>query len=164
MTTDLSTITRSDVEDFLFQEAALLDAWKLEEWAALFTEDGEYLMPGLTEPNAPPLNSLYLIYDDRHRLKERARRLLSRAAHAEFPHSQTVHLISNVRITDRGAEELMVSCSFIVTRAKGPINDTYPGHSTYRLMVTAEGLRIRSKRAVLALSVLRPHGKVSIIV
>ncbi len=159
----LSEVTRIEVEDFLYEEAALLDAWKLEEWAALFTEDGEYLMPGLAEPHAPPLNSLYLIYDDRHRLKERARRLLNKAAHAEFPHSQTVHLISNVRITDRTDSELMVSSSFIVTRNKGPISDTYPGHSTYRLVLTAEGLRIRSKRAVLALSVLRPHGKVSII-
>lgn len=164
MSTDLSEVTRADVEDFLFEEAALLDTWKLEEWTALFTEDGEYLMPGLSEPHAPPLNSLYLIYDDRHRLKERARRLLNKAAHAEFPHSHTVHLVSNVRITDRTPVELMVTSSFIVTRAKGAITDTYPGHSTYRLVATERGLRIRSKRVVLALGVLRPQGKVSIIV
>ncbi len=25
-------ITRSDVEDFLYEEAALLDEWRLDEW------------------------------------------------------------------------------------------------------------------------------------
>ena len=39
-------LSRSDAEDFLIQEAALLDSWKLMEWADLFTEDGEYLVPG----------------------------------------------------------------------------------------------------------------------
>jgi len=38
-------LSRSDAEDFLIQEAALLDSWKLMEWADLFTEDGEYWCP-----------------------------------------------------------------------------------------------------------------------
>jgi len=156
-------ISRSEVEDFLFHEAALLDAWKLEAWSALFTADGEYLIPPLDDPDADPLSSLFLVYDDRHRLNERARRLLNKAAHAEFPHSRTVHLISNVRIVKRNGDELLVCSSFIVTRAKGQLNDTYPGRSTYRLAITPDGLRIRSKRAALELSQLRPQGKVSII-
>jgi len=163
MNATAAEITRSEVEDFLFLEAALLDEWKLEAWAALFTVDGEYLIPPLDDPDADPLNSLFLVYDDRHRLNERARRLLNKAAHAEFPHSRTVHLVSNVRIVERSADELQVRSSFIVTRAKGPLNDTYPGRSTYRLLVTSDGLRIRSKRAALELSQLRPQGKVSII-
>ena len=90
------SLTRSDAEDFLIREAALLDAWKLEEWAELFTEDGEYLVPATDDPDGKPGASLFLIYDDRHRLGERAKRLLKKTAHAESPHSRTRHMTSNV--------------------------------------------------------------------
>ena len=159
----MAEISRPQVEDFLFAEADLLDEWKLEEWSDLFTEDGQYLVPPLDEPKAHPAETLFLIYDDRVRLRERARRLLSKYAHAEFPHSRTTHLVSNVRIVEQGPESLVAKCNFIVTRAKGPVNDTYPGRSTYHLAKTAGGLRIRIKRAALDLSVLRPQGKISII-
>ena len=43
---------RAQVEDFLFHEAALLDAWRLEEWAALFAEAGVYLVPAPAAPDA----------------------------------------------------------------------------------------------------------------
>ena len=45
-------LSRSDAEDFLIREAALLDSWKLMEWADLFTEDGEYLVPATDDPEA----------------------------------------------------------------------------------------------------------------
>ena len=35
----LNDITRSAVEDFLYQEAALLDEWRLDEWLSLLTDD-----------------------------------------------------------------------------------------------------------------------------
>jgi len=30
------SVSRNDIENFLFEEAALLDDWKLTEWVALF--------------------------------------------------------------------------------------------------------------------------------
>ncbi len=42
--------TRGEVEEFLVNEAALLDEWKLEEWLALVAEDGKYLVPSLDSP------------------------------------------------------------------------------------------------------------------
>src|SRR5437879_4832085 len=36
---DMHPVNRSDVEDFLFNEADLLDQWRLPEWLTLFTED-----------------------------------------------------------------------------------------------------------------------------
>ena len=32
------TITRQEITDFLYREDELLDEWKLEEWAALFSD------------------------------------------------------------------------------------------------------------------------------
>ena len=36
-------VTRGEVEDLLFLEAALLDEWRMEEWLELWTEDAEYV-------------------------------------------------------------------------------------------------------------------------
>ncbi|MGI4815069.1 MAG: aromatic-ring-hydroxylating dioxygenase subunit beta [Janthinobacterium lividum] len=154
---------RSEVEDFLFREARLLDNWQLEEWAALFTEDAEYLVPATDTPDGDPSKTLFLIYDDRHRLNERAKRLLQKSAHAEFPHSRTRHLISNVIVEPVSDSEARVECGFVVYRSKGPINDIYPGHSIYTLIKDGDSFRIRSKRSVLDMETLRPQGKISII-
>ena len=163
-----SLVTRAAVEEFLYHEADLLDNWKLEEWAALFTDDGQYWVPSTdAPPDADPRQTLFLIYDDRHRIGERAKRLLKKSAHAEFPHSRTRHLISNVRLHTAGnglrEGDLRVTCNFVVYRSKQGINDIYPGHSVYDLEPGDAGLKIRLKRAVLDVDTLRPQGKVSII-
>ena len=156
-------VTRPEVEDFLFQEADLLDSWRLEEWALLFTDDGEYLIPPTDVPDGDPKHDLFLVYDDRHRLGERVKRLGKKTAHAEFPHSRTRHLVTNVRIS-QDTEGVQATCNFVVYRSKNGVNDVYPGHSHYRLVPQeGGGFRIRSKRATLDVDTLRPQGKVSII-
>jgi len=156
-------LARSEAEDFLFKEAALLDAWRLEEWANLFTEDGEYLIPATDAPDGAPGTSLYLVYDDRHRLGERAKRLLKKTAHAEQPRSRTRHMSSNVMVAEAEGTVTPVFCNFVVFRSRMEKTDIYPGHAEYRLVHGSDGLRIRSKKAILDIDVLRPQGKVSII-
>lgn len=156
-------LSRSDAEDFLIQEAALLDSWKLMEWTELFTEDGEYLVPATDDPEGTAGKSLFLIYDDRHRLGERAKRLLKPTAHAEFPHSRTRHMISNVATAEAADGMIPVTCNFVVFRSRMEVTNIYPGHAEYRLVKDGDGLRIRSKKAVLDVDALRPHGKISII-
>lgn len=156
---------RAAVEDFLYYEAALLDRWQLEEWAALFTEDGEYMVPSTDLPaDADPKTNLFFIYDDRFRLEQRAKRLLKRTAHAEFPPSKTRHTISNVRILEENGDEITVECALVVYRAKREYLDTYPGWAEYRLVRHGDSFRIRRKLAALDLDALRPQGKVSIII
>jgi p-cumate 2,3-dioxygenase subunit beta len=159
-----AAFVQSEAEAFLFKEAALLDAWRLDEWAALFTDDGEYLIPATDAPDGAPGTSLYLVYDDRHRLGERAKRLLKQTAHAEAPRSRTRHMISNVVIGENQGTMTSVSCNFVVFRSRMEKTDIYPGHAEYRLVSGADGLRIRSKKAILDVDVLRPQGKVSIII
>jgi len=158
--------SRAEVEDFLYHEAALLDDWKVDEWAQLFTDDGEYMIAPTDNPKADPTTSLFLVLDDRHRLAERGKRLMSKSAHAEFPHSRTVHLYANVRVAAGEGDQqgdTIARCAFLVSRNKGPVSETYPGHMVFRLRRVDGAWRIRSKRVELALEVLRPHGKVSII-
>jgi p-cumate 2,3-dioxygenase beta subunit len=160
----MSAFDRTQAETFLFHEAALLDGWKLMEWADLFTTDGEYLIPSTDLPDGDPATSLFLVYDDRHRLGERAKRLMKRTAHAEFPHSRTRRIIGNVVVGEAADGLQPVSCNFVVFRSRLGRSDIYPGHSDYDLVLDGpDGIRIRRKRAVLDIESLRPQGKVSII-
>ena len=43
----MQTIARTDIEDFLFAEAELLDEWRLPEWLELFTDDAIYYVPAI---------------------------------------------------------------------------------------------------------------------
>lgn len=159
-----SDISRAEVEDFIFQEAEFLDEWKLKEWLALFTLDAHYYVPSTdVAPDASPADSLFYIADDRFRLESRVERLLKRTAHSEFPHSKTRHLVTNVRIRERTADALVVSTAFATYRSKDHVTDMFVGTARYRIVVGAEGMKIREKRCVLDLDGLRPQGRISIL-
>jgi len=157
-------ITRSDVEEFLYREAALLDRWQLDDWLALFSDDAIYHVPTVgTAPDVTPDNTLFYVADDRVRLRERVIRLSKKSAHVEWPRSRTRHMVSNVLIEERSADELRVSAAFAVYRFKNGISDTYVGSYRYRLVVVDGKLLIREKRSMLDMDALRPQGRVSIL-
>jgi p-cumate 2,3-dioxygenase beta subunit len=156
-------ITRQEVEDLLFHEAELLDEWKLKEWASLFSSDGSYLIPPIGNPDADTNRSLYLVHDDRARLEQRALRLLKKEAHVEYPHSTTLHNISNIKIVHNDDEGVTVKCNFATYRTKREMLDCYVGVNEYKLVEENGEIKILEKKVVLKLDSLRPHGKVSII-
>src|SRR6185503_5597239 len=43
-------ISREQVEDFFYYEAALLDEWRLDEWLELLTDDASYYVPSTDVP------------------------------------------------------------------------------------------------------------------
>jgi p-cumate 2,3-dioxygenase beta subunit len=156
---------RDEVEDFLYHEAELLDHWELAAWDALFTQDGRYeIAPiSLSEPaTLDPSRVLFLVADDRGRITQRTIRLMKKTAHAEYPHSRTRHLVSNVRFRAVG-EELHVTSVFVVYRVRREEVMTYMGENIHRLRRVDGALRIVSKRACLDLETLKPQGTVSII-
>lgn len=158
------SLGRSAYEDFLFHEAALLDEWRLEEWFALFAEGATYEVPTAGAPDgADPQTTLFYIADDHARLRHRIDRLNKPGAHSEFPRSQVMRVISNVRILEESANEARIGCCFVTYRSKNDVTDVFPGHHRYALRKTADGLRIAAKRSYLDLTNLRPQGRVSII-
>ena len=161
----LREVGRGEVEEFLVEEAALLDAWHLVEWRRLFDAECRYYVPNPSgDPYAAPDASLYLIADDAHHLTERVKRLGKRTAHAEFPHSKTHRMISNVRVLKRDIEVLRAESKFITHRTSQGITDVYFGRHEYQLAMPENALLIREKRTILAMDGLRPQGKLSIIV
>jgi p-cumate 2,3-dioxygenase subunit beta len=154
-----------DIEEFLINEATLLDEWRLPEWRALFAPGCRYLVPNLAgDPYASPESELFLIADDEHHLTERVKRLGKKTAHAEYPRSITQRMISNVRLLGVQGDKLKACSSFITFRTSQGVTDTYFGRHEYLLVQPNGALLIEEKRSILGMGALRPHGKLSIIV
>jgi p-cumate 2,3-dioxygenase beta subunit len=155
-------VTREAVEDFLYHEAELLDAWRLDEWLALLSADAVYRVPSNDQPESDPRAALFTIADDIRRIRARVARLKDPHAHAEFPPSRTRRFISNVRIVER--DPLRVHANFIVHRFRR--NESvrqYVGHYRYVLKSENGSLRIASREAVLDSMELGSLGVVSFI-
>jgi p-cumate 2,3-dioxygenase subunit beta len=152
---------RLDVEEFLYHEAALLDAWRLDDWLALFTADARYEVPSTDRPGGEPATALMLISDTRPMIAARVKRLNSRKAHREFPWSRTRRIIGNVRVAQDG-DEVEATANFVVYRSRRDVN-VYMGQYRYRLVRDDDTFKIRFRRAELDVETLDSHGTLSII-
>ncbi len=115
-----------EIEQFLYEEAALLDERRFHDWLDLFTEDARYWMPVRStrarsdaeeEFTAEHENSYF--DDDKAVLAQRVAKLDTGYSWAEEPPSRTRHLVSNVRLGEGpGASTVRVRCNFIVYRSR----------------------------------------------
>lgn len=154
--------TRLEVESFLYHEAALLDAWALDDWFALFAEDGKYVVPSTDHLDGDPDLDLALINEDTDHLAGRIQRLKSTWAHIENPHSRTNHLVTNVRVLGDDGTELDVRAGFVIFRSRPNGTTVYSGTYRYRLRRTEEavGFAIVEKFVALVETTLRDSGGV----
>lgn len=157
-------VTREQIEDFLYHEAALLDAWRLDDWLGLLTADAVYRVPSNDRPYADPAATLFIIADDINRIRARVTRLKDKQAHAEYPHSRTRRIISNVRIVGQQGSALEVEANFIVHhfRRSQRIRD-YVGQYRYELRSKGGGFRIARREAILDAMELGSLSSVSFI-
>jgi p-cumate 2,3-dioxygenase subunit beta len=161
-------MTRAEAEDFLFHEAALLDAWKLDEWLALLTDDARYLVPSNDAPEGDPSNTLYTIADDIARIRGRVARLKDPMAHVEFPHSRTRRMITNVRVCHpgegRGPISTLIESNFTVHRfRRGEQVSQYVGRYRHTIRLVEGQPKIALREAILDAHELASLGAVSFI-
>ncbi len=160
----ISAVTREEVENLLFLEAQLLDEWRLDEWQRLLTEDAAYYVPSNDSPESSHRGALFLIADDRARLDQRVIRIKSADCHAESPKSRTCRMISNVRIEKTEGDLVYVAANFICHRFRR-YGRAYPFVGFYRFVLrrTADGLRIKERKVILASEELGALGSISFI-
>jgi p-cumate 2,3-dioxygenase beta subunit len=162
-TLTLQAVTRSQIEDLLYYEASLLDAWRLQDWLTLLTADVTYEVPSTDMPHGDPKTTLFLVADNAARLRSRVQQLLGKSAWAENPPSRTRRLISNVRIREVTHDAIHITANFVIYRLRMGQVDTYIGRYEYALVLQEGELKIQHRKAILDLEALQPHGKVSII-
>ena len=157
-------LSRAEYEDFLFDEAALLDKHCFDEWLALFTPDAIYEVPQAgAADDADSAEELFYVADDYKRLCYRVQRMKSVANHSEWPASVSTRLVGNVRVRGVDAQGVHVDCRFITHRSKNDLTDVYCGHHQYVLRQVDGQIRIASKRSFVDMNSLRQQGKVTII-
>lgn len=162
--TNRTEFTRDAVEDLFFHEAELLDDWKLDEWLSLLTDDATYYVPPNDKPDGDARFTLFTIADDMPRLKERIIRLKDPNCHAEFPHSRTRRLISNVRVKDIDGDRATATANFIVYRhRRHEAPRIFVGRYIYKLRRVGAELKIAERRAVLDAEELGSMSAVSFI-
>ncbi len=166
----VAMLTRFQVEDFIYAEAALLDAWRLDDWLALYTPDCRYEIGPTGKSDAAQLSpdsSLFLVADNRFRLEQRVIRLQKPTAHAEYPHSRSRRVYANVRVLEDAPGAVRASASFATFRSAKHNVQTFFGQIDYLFQTHGEGahrtFRVERKRVTLDLDSLVPHGKVTII-
>jgi hypothetical protein len=89
-----------ELADFVATEAALLDAGRLDEWLALFADDGRYWVPLQGAAQVDPVGYNSLAYEDRLLLTLRVERLKNPRAHSQQPRSRCQHVLQRSVLVD----------------------------------------------------------------
>ena len=110
---NVARLTRQEAEDFLFEEARLLDERLFEAWLHLFTADGLYWIPIVEDVD--PTTQTSILYDDSQLRQIRVHHLVHERNFAQSPPSRTVHQVSNVQVWSGDREdEALVRCNVVV--------------------------------------------------
>jgi 3-phenylpropionate/cinnamic acid dioxygenase small subunit len=134
VSTDAAALARlllqREIEEFLYNEAELLDARRFDEWLALFTDDARYWMPmrrnvphdALAREFTREGSDVNWFDEGKDTLGRRVAQIQTGVHWAEEPPSRICHLVSNVQIlksTPDGApepSEVSARCRFLVYR------------------------------------------------
>lgn len=137
----------AEVEEFLVEEAALLDRGAWEAWIALFTPDGWYWVPASPQ-QSDPFDHVSLFFENRPLMQMRAERLQHPRAHGVAAPIRTSRVIGNVQIFGggEGSADILARSRFHMIEAQDGRQRVFAGTCIHRLAVTDEGLRIRVKR------------------
>lgn len=137
------------IEQFLYDEADLLDNPDLDRWIALYTQDGTYWMPVVPD-QADPFNHVSIFYDDRVMMEVRRRNFVHPRAASKDHAVRSSHLIGNVRIkgsNDQG--DLVVTSNFQALVFYRNEQRAFGGTYEHHLLVEGDSYRIRHKKVSL---------------
>jgi len=118
-------VRQHEVEQFLYAEAALLDAHDYSAWLDLFADDAHYFMPIRRTRMGRDLereftrrDEMAWFNDSKLLLAGRIAKLQSGRSWAEDPPSRTRHLVTNVRVVGDDGAELEVHSNFHLYRTR----------------------------------------------
>lgn len=142
------------IEDFLVQEAGLLDDRKFEEWMALFDDKGLYWAPARPDQQSP-LTEVSIFYDDRELMALRITRLRHKAIYSQIPYSRTIHVVANPTIKDFDPQtgHVSVLSKFMITEYRPSVPEgtqrVFAGQYLHTLVKSDESFKIVMKKATL---------------
>ena len=137
------------IEQFLYDEAELLDNPDLDRWVDLYTQDGTYWMP-VEEDQADPINHISLFYDDRVMMEVRRRNFVHPRAASKDHKVRCSHIIGNLR--DRGRNDQgdrVVTSNFQALMYYRGEQRSFGGRYEHHLVEDGDSFKIRHKKVTL---------------
>jgi 3-phenylpropionate/cinnamic acid dioxygenase small subunit len=145
MSAPASTLSKAEVEQFLYTEARLADEGRYDEWESLWADDALYWVPaaGSTDPQ----QHISVIFDHRSRIALRVAQLKTGKRHSQDPRSNIAHLISNVEILAEDASGTHTSATFLVMESRSRGLTSWAGRVEHTL-VRHDGRLLMSRKVV----------------
>ncbi len=107
-----------EVTQLINKETTLLDRRLWDEWIDLFAEDAVYWVPSWADEektvNDPETQLNLMYFRDRGGLEDRVFRIESRDSYASLPLDRTVHIVSNILISEAEGELIVASANCLV--------------------------------------------------
>ncbi len=165
----------SQIEQFLYREARLLDARQFRQWLELFTDDVRYWMPMRSnrysttskaisildgsryeEEDLSKEGDLAIMDETKESLVRRIDRLDTGMAWAEDPPSRTRHFVSNIEVEPGEREsEIKVYSNFIMYRTRAETEEDFYVGSREDILRNVNGeWKIARRKIVLDQNVL----------
>jgi 3-phenylpropionate/cinnamic acid dioxygenase small subunit len=136
-----------ELSQFLYREAALLDARDWDAWGGLFTAEGRYWIPA-TREQSDWVNHVSLVNDNSLLRSIRLSRLKNGEAASLHGNPDSSHLVSNIVIAeaDEARGRYIVCSRFVVAQYAGWGRHTFHGGYTHELVRESGEIRICVKR------------------
>ena len=160
---------KQEVEEFLYQEADLLDARKFREWLDLLAEDLVYFMPIRrnvkfgeqdARENTRQGEGISWFDEDKWTVTKRVEQILTGVHYAEEPLSRVTHMVSNIRLLNvtpsvEAPLEVTVGSRFLVFQSRVEYeNYTFIGRRTDTLRRNGDSWLIARRELILEQIVL----------
>ena len=142
------TVTRREVEDFVYLEARLADEHCYDDWLSLWTDDATYWVPA-NRDDIDPTQEVSIIYDDRQLIGDRVDRLKQGLAFAQDPESRMRRIVSNIEFEEGENGETRVYSNFVLFEIRRHIQNLWAGRTMYMLRQENEGLKMALKKVML---------------
>jgi len=117
-----AVLLRYSVEEFLRQEADLLDHGRFDDWLELLTDDISYRAPlriTRRRGEADVVDGMLHFEENKQSLEIRVRRLGTGVAWAEDPPSRTRRFVTNVHVEPSLGKEVAVRSYLLLYRNRG---------------------------------------------
>jgi 3-phenylpropionate/cinnamic acid dioxygenase small subunit len=150
-----AALPMSQVEEFLYREAWLLDQQRWDEWLDLFLPECRFWVPAWKQDHElvddPDTGLSFVYYDSRGGLEDRVWRAKSGLSVASTPLPRTCHQVTNVRCEAAGPDRALVRSSWNCHVFDLRTHSQHVFFGYYEHLLAGDGgtLRIASKKIVL---------------
>lgn len=143
----MSFPTKSEIINFIYEEARMLDEGRYTEWLKLWLPDGIYWMP-LDYKQTEPHLVTSLMYEDMFMLKLRVERLNGARTFSQKPKSRCHHVIQRPFVDEIDAEANRIKTNTSMHYVETRLDDQFLLALTaaHDLCVLDGNIRIANKR------------------